>query len=230
VRNTTITKSEEPRTRTAIAITMLAGPALLLAAFAIHPSDTGSSAKVLKTISDHQAEWVAAHVLLFAAAVLLIPAVLSVARLVIGSERRVATIAASLLVFAAVGLGGAAAFEQLIGVAAQLTGDAPAMGRLLDAAQGSTAVMGTMLLPQLAVALGFPAMALALGRSKTVPAWAATIMAIGGPGLLAPEPGRCIAAALLLAAFIVALRSSRRTEPAYTPAASPAPATAVAAS
>jgi len=209
---------------------MVAGPALLLAGFAIHPSDTGSSAKVLKTISDHHAEWAAAHVLLFAAAVLLIPAVLSLARLVTLRERRVATIASGLLVFAAVGLGGAAAFEQLMGVAAQLSGDAPAMARLLDAAQESIAFQGTMLLPQLAVALGFPAMAWALGRSKTVPAWAATIMAIGGPALLAPEPGRCIGAALLLTTFIIALRSSRRTEPAYIPAASSAPAPATAAS
>jgi len=208
---------------------MLAGPALLLTGFAIHPADTGSSAKVLKTISDHHAEWVAAHVVLFAAAVLLIPAVLSLARLVTGRERRVAGIATGLVVFAAVGLGAAAAFEQLAGVAAQLTGDAPAMARLLDAAQESIPFMGTLFLPQLAVALGFPAMAWALGRSKTVPAWAATIMAIGGPGLFAPEPGRCIAAALLLTTFIVALRSSRRREPASRPAASSAPATAGAA-
>jgi len=209
---------------------MLAGPALLLAGFAIHPSDTGSSAKVLKTISDHHAEWVAAHVLLFAAAVLLIPAFLSLARLVTRRERRVAGIATGLVVFAAVGLGAAAAFEQLVGVAAQLIGDAPAMARLLDAAQDSIPFMGTLLLPQLAVALGFPTMAWALGRSRTVPAWAAAIMAIGGPGLLAPEPGRCIAAAMLLTTFIVALRSSRRTEPAYMPAAYSAPATAAAAS
>jgi len=209
---------------------MLAGPALLLAGFAIHPADTGSSAKVLKTISDHHAEWVAAHVLLFAAAVLLIPAVLSLARLVTGPERRVATVATSLLVFAAVGLGGAVAVEQFIGVAAGLTGDAPAMARLLDAAEDSIAVMGTLLLPQLAVAFGFPTMAWALGRSKIVPAWAAIILAIGGPGLLAPEPGRCIAAALLLTTFIIALRSSRRTGPAYMPAPSSGPVAAAAAS
>ncbi len=39
-------------------------------------------------------------------------------------------------------------------------------------------------------------------------------MAVGAIGLAAPEPGRCIGVALLLATFVMAVRRSRRAEAA----------------
>lgn len=220
--------SERVRPTTLQAVTMVAGPAVLLAGFVLHPSDEGNSATVLRRISEHHSEWVSAHVLLFAAAALLIPAVLALGRLVAGPQRRASAAASALVVFASVGLAGAAAFEQLLGVAATLDGDAAAMARLLDGANDSVAVTGMLYLPQLAVVLGFLIMAWALFRSKTVPTWSAVAMAVGAVGVLAPEPGRCIATGLLLTTFVVALRRSLRAgvvEPHEEAATPRAPAT-----
>jgi len=203
------------------AVTMVAGPALLLAGFAIHPSDTGGSIKMLRTISEHHGEWVAAHLLLFAAAALLVPAVLTLGRLVSGSSRRVAAVASALVVFASVGLAGAAAFEQLVGVGATLGGDSAAMVRLVEAAEKSTAVVAMLMLPQVAIVLGLLAMAWALFQSRVVPTWSAGAMAVGAVAVIAPEPLRCIGAALVLSTFVVALRRSLRHDTAAFVAGDP---------
>lgn len=193
-------------------VAMVAGPALLLAGFAIHPSDSGGSVKVLQTIAGHHAEWVAAHLLLFAAAALLVPAILALARMVTGPARRIAAIASGLVVFASIGLAGAAAFEQLIGVAATLHDDAGAMSRLIEAAEKSTAVLVMLVTPQLAVAVGFLGMAWALYQSKVVPAWSAAAMGLGAVTVMAPEPFRCVGAALLLSTFVVAARRGGQSD------------------
>lgn len=189
-------------------VSMVAGPALLLAGFAIHPEDGSNAAETISTIAGNQGAWEASHALLFVAGIVLIPAVIALGRLVIGCERRTAAIASSLVVFASVGLAGAAAFEQLIGVAATLPADADAMTRLVEAAEDSSVVTATLYAPQMAVVLGFLVMAWALFRSATVPTWAAALMAVGAVGVMAPEPGRCIAVAFLLTTFIAALRRS----------------------
>lgn len=189
-------------------VSMVAGPSLLLAGFAIHPEEGSNAAEMIRTIAANQGAFQASHVLLFLAAIVLIPAALALGRLVTGPEHRTASIASGLIVFASVGLGGAAAFEQLVGVAAALPADAAAMTRLVEAAESSSVVMATLYAPQLAVVLGFLTMAWALFRSGTVPTWAAALMAVGAVGVMAPEPGRCIAVAFLLTTFVVALRRS----------------------
>jgi len=193
---------------------MVAGPALLLAGFATHPAEGDNPEETLRTISDHGREWAVSHLLLFAAAAVLIPAVLGLARVVGGRHRRNASIAAGLVVFAMVGLGGAAVAEQLLGVAATLDGDRAAMVRLAEAAESTPAFLSMAVLPQVAVVLGFLTMAWALLRSKAVPAWAAAAMAVATIGVVAPEPGRCIGSALLLATFVTAVRRSHRAEAA----------------
>ena len=150
---------------------MVAGPALLLAGFATHPADGDNPEETLRTISEHGREWAVSHLLLFAAAVVLIPAVLGLARVVGGRHRRIASIAAGLVVFASVGLGGAA------------------MVRLAEEAESTPAFLSMVVLPQVAVVLGFLTMAWALLRSKAVPAWAAAAMAVGAIGLALPSPG-----------------------------------------
>ncbi len=199
-------------------VAMVAGPALLLAGFAIHPSDDGGPAKVLQTISNHHADWVAAHVLLFVAAALLIPAVLALGRMITGPARRIAAVASGLVVFASVGLAGAAAFEQLVGVAATLPGDTAAMARLIEAAENSAAVMVMLVVPIGAIVIGLLAMAWALFQSKVVPSWSAAAMAVAAVAMIAPEPFRCIGTALLLSTFVVAVRRAGQPAPVELPA------------
>ncbi|MEO5679139.1 MAG: hypothetical protein ABIS47_05655 [Acidimicrobiales bacterium] len=75
-------------------------------------------------------------------------AVLGPARVVGGRDRRIASIAAGLVVFAVVGLGGSIVAEQLLGVAATLDGDGAAMVRLAKAAESTPAFFSMVVLPQ----------------------------------------------------------------------------------
>jgi len=218
--NSTIAADRPLRPTTLQAVTMVAGPALLLAGFALHPADDGSPETVLATIAEHHDGWVAAHLLIFVAAVLLIPAALTLGRLARGRQPRVAAVGAGLVVFASVGLASAAAFEQLIGVAATLDGEAAAMARLIEAAESSIAVSMMLYPPMLAVVIGFLVLAWALHAARAIPRWAAIAMALGAVGVMVPEPGRCVGTALLLTTFVAALRRSRRSEAVGDPQAS----------
>ncbi len=123
--NTTTTATGTTRPSAAQAVAMVAGPALLLGGFATHPADGDNPEETLRTISEHGGEWAVSHLLLFAAAVVLIPAVLGLARVVGGRHRRIASMAAGLVVFASVGLAGAAVAEQLLGSPPPSTATAP---------------------------------------------------------------------------------------------------------
>src|SRR3712207_2557143 len=159
-----------PSRRIALALCLVAGPALLTFGDLIHPRTVTDSAEQLEIIARHRDAFVAAHVLIYLGVVLLIPVLLGMAALIERCRPGSAwtTVGAALGIAGAVALAGVTVIEQVRVLMVDVGGDRVTMAALDQRTLVAVVLIATVHAPALGLTVGMAILAIALWRTRTV--------------------------------------------------------------
>jgi hypothetical protein len=183
---------------------MIMGPFVLLVAAALHPAHSVSAESWLEAAESGRLRFYIAHVLFLVAAVLLVPALLGLARRVRGSEPTLAAIAAPLSMIGLFGWAGLIGADLVTWQAAGSSLDQSEMLALLDRVSTNPGVLIPLSLLLIGLSTGVSLLALGLYRAHLAPAPVAALIPLGAAGFGAGIPVTAVAisgAACLLAGF-----------------------------
>ena len=193
--------------RIGFGLLLVGAPILMLVAAIFHPPHGVDSGEVYYLSShDHAAAFYLAHTCFFLAAILFVPGVVGLARLVHPTHPKAALWGCVLSLMGFIGYGATSGIDYLTWVAGKPdTGlDPTAMQALFEVALRTNAIMIPILLAIALLPIGLVVLAVGLTRAAVMPGWLAALMPIGMVGLAASlqYPAALILSALaLLASF-----------------------------
>jgi hypothetical protein len=187
-------RSTDAVRRVGTGLSQIAAPLLLAVGFAIHPAGASTGAEQLQVIADSLGRWNAAHIVILAGVVPLIPATLGLARLL---ERRGpwfgligAALATVGLVFLSALVGAEALGPSAMATlsAADRTGVGPGVQAILDM-RGAMPVV----LLGLAFQIGLIFLAVGLIATRTIPRWQSALIGLAGVIMVAVNSDQILA-------------------------------------
>lgn len=195
---------------------MIGAPLLMVLAGFFHPPHgIEDGTEYYHAAHDHSLQFWVAHTLFFLAAVLFVPAVVGLARLVHPTHPRAAFWGCVLSLMGFIGYGAMDGMDYMTWVAGNPgTGLDPAtMQQYIDAALASMAIVVPVLVVFALLPAGLIVLAVGLARAHVIPGWIAALMPIGMVGVAAflefPIP-LVISGVLLLVSFgLVGIRLLR---------------------
>jgi hypothetical protein len=201
------------RTRRRLAAAALVAGAAGIGISLVFKDVNGTDAReLLETVAAHPGRFEASSLAQLIGAALLVPGTVGLLRLLPGRGARLGLIAVALLVVNAFGNIGDAALAPVLSQAAA-HGITPSEVALVDGVQTSalSSLVESMVLVGL---LGFPLLAIALRRARTVPAAAPALIGASFVAFFVPGAGELIGGVLLTAAMaIVAVTLGRDEAP-----------------
>jgi hypothetical protein len=193
--------------RIGFGLLMIGAPILMLGAAFIHPPHgIESGPEYYRAAHDHTTRFYISHSLFIFAAVLFVPAVVGLARLVHPSHPKAAFWGCVLSLMGFVGYGAMDGMDYMTWVAGNPDNglDPTTMQNYIDAAINSTAIIAPVMLIFFLLPIGLSVFAVGLHRAGILPIWLAVLMPIGMVGVAAsleyPIP-LVISALFLLASF-----------------------------
>ncbi len=142
------------------------GPGLVALGVLLHPEEVDDHARQLEIIAGQSGAWATAHLLLWAGALLLIPAVLGILALLDRRRPVWATTGALLAIAGCVSLASLTVLEQVLGEMALAESHRQQMVTLAERLDQSPALNATAQLPGLALVVGIVVLAVGLWRAK----------------------------------------------------------------
>ncbi|MFD9417236.1 DUF4386 family protein [Streptomyces goshikiensis] len=212
--------------RIGFGVLMIGAPLLMLGAALFHPPHgIESGAQYYSASHDHGTRFYVAHTLFFLSAVLFVPAVVGLARLVHPTHPRASFWGCVLSLMGFVGYGALDGIDYMTWVAGKDdTGlDPVAMQAFIDEALHTRAVLIPVLLVFTLLPIGLIVLAVGVHRAGIAPEWLAALMALGMVGVAATlqYPVLLVISALaLLAGFgtvgVKLLRAPSASRPGVT--------------
>jgi hypothetical protein len=174
--------------RVGFGLLMIGAPILLLGAAFIHPPHSiESGPEYYHAAHDHTTAFYVAHSLFFLAAVLFVPAVVGLARLVHRSHPKAAFWGVVLTLMGFVGYGAMDGMDYMTWVAGNPASglDSKEMQQFIDVTINTTAIMAPVMLIFLLLPIGLSVLAVGLHRAGIRPLWLGVLMPVGMVGVAA---------------------------------------------
>lgn len=174
--------------RTGFGVLMIGAPILMLGAAFIHPPHAiENGTEYFHAAHDHTAAFYVSHTLFILAAVLFVPAVVGLARLVHRSHPKAAFWGVVLTLMGFVGYGAMDGMDYMTWVAGNPASglDPKEMQQYINAALSSPAIMTPVMLIFLLLPIGLGVLAVGLHRAGVLPFWLAVLMPVGMVGVAA---------------------------------------------
>ena len=193
--------------RVGFGLLMIGAPILMLGAAFIHPPHSiESGPEYYHAAHDHTTAFYVSHTLFILAAVLFVPAVVGLARLVHRSHPKAAFWGVVLTLMGFIGYGAMDGMDYMTWVAGNPASglDPKVMQQFIDTALNSPAVMIPVLLIFSLLPIGLIVLAVGLHRAGVLPTWLAVLMPVGMAGVagaLDYRPLLVLSALFLLASF-----------------------------
>jgi len=171
---TTIETSTEQRQRRVLSVSMIAAPALLFAGNALHPVNHGRNEREwLAGIAEHRPQWYLAHLLVFAALPLFVPAIAGLLRALRDERTRLSDVAALVAVVAAFGTAGFVSVEGFATWQMTVSGaEREAMVGLMERFNDTAGTFVPTGLATFAFSIALGLVGVALMQARVEPRWA----------------------------------------------------------
>ena len=193
--------------RIGFGLLMIGAPILMLGAAILHPPHAiENGTAYYHAAHDHTTAFYVSHTLFILAAVLFVPAVVGLARLVHPSHPKAAFWGVVLTLMGFIGYGAMDGMDYMTWVAGNPASglDPKVMQQFIVAALSSPAIMAPVLLIFLLLPIGLSVLAVGLHRAGILPTWLAVLMPVGMAGVagaLDYRPLLVLSALFLLASF-----------------------------
>ena len=192
------------------AVAAVAGPLLYAAGVLAHPPEHLDRAAQLAEVAASPTRWVWAHLLVAAAAVVLLPALVGFASLL--PQRVMAGFAAATAVVGLPALYGIVALELVLAEMAAPAADRTEMVALGERVFASPAVTGALFVPSTLWTLGLVVLAVTAARNRLLSWWSAAVLVIAAVAAAVPGgPTRTLGAVLLVIGMLPVANLLRRS-------------------
>jgi hypothetical protein len=174
--------------RIGFGLLMIGAPILILGAAVIHPPHAiENGTEYYHAAHDHTTRFYISHSLFIFAAVLFVPAVVGLARLVHRSHPKAAFWGVVLTLMGFVGYGAMDGMDYMTWVAGNPASglDSKEMQQFIDVTINTTAIMAPVMLIFLLLPIGLSVLAVGLHRAGILPLWLGVLMPIGMVGVAA---------------------------------------------
>jgi hypothetical protein len=170
---------------------MTMAPLLLLVGLVVHPEQKTDEAAQLSVVADNLDAWYMAHLLVFAAIVLTVPAVLGLMHMLREREVAFGHVGGGLAMLGLIALTGLVAIEGFVGWQMGAGGDRAQMVALLERLDDTAGVFIPFFLMPFAFTVGMIFLAIGLYKARAVQSWMCAFIAIsviclavGGPAAI----------------------------------------------
>lgn len=180
---------------------MIVAPLLILIGMILHPERKSDASEQFGVVAANMDEWASAHVILFAGAVLAVPAILGLMHMLRERQVTFGHLGGGMALLGLMALAGVTGIEMALWQMAE--GSRAEMVALLERMTDATAIVLPFFVMALFTGVGLAVLGFGLHRAEAVPTWAAASVGLAGIGLVVQALAYSsvigvIAAALLL--------------------------------
>ena len=161
---------------------MMVAPLLVLIGTIVHPEIKSDAAEQFGVVTANMDAWASAHVILFAGAVLAVPAVLGLMHMLRERQVSFGHMGGGMALLGLMALAGVIGIEMTLWQMAE--GSRAEMVALLERMNDATAIVVPFFVMSLFTGLGLAVLGMGLFRADVVPMWAAACIGLAGIGFI----------------------------------------------